>query len=207
MQLKDTIHFYFIAWVTKYHESGIDVCEAFSCLRLYVRGLLSAGPSEYVIFMYDSLPPLCFYPPPFRLLPNGPSETIEYVHMLVHLRLSLRIYTKGTCTRVYVRVSVCACCKFNGLVRRRSSFFQILLGFPLFENEKEINLRMDLRNCQVRALYANIYFFILHLVFFGPPYRIICNTERGFNVERAGNILIKRYFLYCLRLTNIRRWE
>lgn len=36
-------------------KCGIDVREAFSWLQLFVRGLLSASQTGYVIFMYDSL--------------------------------------------------------------------------------------------------------------------------------------------------------
>lgn len=124
-----------------YHESGIDVYEAFSCLRLYVRDLLSAGPSEYVIFMYDSLPPLFFPRHPFfffRMVRAKRSSTCTPAHARAFTLKFAHLYETSVHTRVYVYTS----CKFNGSVHRHTGkvfFLSNASRFPLLQNGKRIN--------------------------------------------------------------------
>lgn len=180
-----------------YHESGIDVYEAFSCLRLYVRDLLSAGPSEYVIFMYDSLPPLFFPRHPFfffQMVRAKRSSTCTPAHARAFTLKFAHLYETSVHTRVYVYTS----CKFNGSVHRH---WKGLLSFKSFSFSAASKWKedkfWDLCNCQVWMSRTQPFSFLIGLVF-KQHCPIICNLRRAFKIERLWNISI----LYVLLRDN-----
>ena len=116
-------------------DPALTYTKLFSWPRLYVRGLLSAGPTEYVIFMYDSSSSSSSpsHPSPFLLLSNGPSGTIESTCTpRAHARAFTLKFAHLYETSVHTRVRACSTTvwKFNGSVHRRH--WRGLLSFKYF---------------------------------------------------------------------------